>query len=173
VTIPERKTARLRLRAFTPADTDPLLRLMRGEQVLRYFPNPSPPHLQRVAATIEEVLDHWRVKHFGLWAVEKIDDRQLLGRCGLQTIAETGEVEIDFLLGRAHWSQGFATEAGRSALSFGFDEIRLQRVVGIVHPENLASQEVLRKLGFRLQAEAEYFGMQCLRFEVTRPDNEP
>lgn len=95
----------------------------------------------------------------------------LLGRCGLQHIAETDEVEVDFILDRHYWGQGFATEAGQVSLQYGFAVLNLAQVVGIVHPGNLASRRVLEKLGMQFVEEAEYFGMSCYRYVGKRPFN--
>jgi RimJ/RimL family protein N-acetyltransferase len=53
-------------------------------------------------------------------------------------------------------------------LQYGFDELHIEAIVGIVHPENKASQRVLEKLGLRLPKAANYFGMDCLRYEIRR-----
>ena len=55
---------------------------------------------------------------------------------------------------RPHWGRGFATEAGRSWLAFGFGELVLQRIIAFAHHQNLASIQVLNKLGFS------YYGQQ-------------
>jgi ribosomal-protein-alanine N-acetyltransferase len=87
-----------------------------------------------------------------------------MGRCGLQIIPDTGEVEIDFLLGRPFWGQGFASEAGRASLNYGFEQLSLNQIVGIVHPKNIASQRVLEKLGMKFREKANYFGMEVFRY---------
>ena len=82
---------------------------------------------------------------------------------------ETDEVEIDFILDRHYWGRGFATEAGQAALQYGFNDLGLSMIVGIVHPENRASQRVLEKVGLQFIEETEYFGMACYRFSVLSP----
>jgi ribosomal-protein-alanine N-acetyltransferase len=111
---------------------------------------------------------HWRERGYGLWAVEARSTGQLMGRSGLQYLPETDEVEVDFLLGRAHWGKGFATEAGRASVRYGFEEVGVESIVGIVHPDNTASRRVLEKLGMRSTGPAEYFGMACYRYAVER-----
>jgi RimJ/RimL family protein N-acetyltransferase len=78
------------------------------------------------------------------------------------------EEEIDFILGSAHWGHGFATEAGRANLRYGFEEIGLDSVVGTVHPENAASRRVLEKLGMTFTGQATYSGMACYRYAIER-----
>ncbi|MGD2147932.1 MAG: GNAT family N-acetyltransferase [Anaerolineae bacterium] len=159
-------TERLLLRGFGLADTEPLHDILARGDVLRYFPRSEPPSLGRVRQMIHEQQTHWRERGYGLWAVEALATGELMGRSGLQYLPETDEVEIDFILAQAHWGQGFATEAGRVGLSYGFTEVGLESIVGIVHPGNGASRRVLEKLGLTLAGPAEYFGMPCYRYTI-------
>ena len=168
MTIPTLLTERLRLRPFTPNDAPAMHQIMSGKDVLRYFPTTQPPPAERVPRIIERWLSHWQEYGYGLWAVELQSTNELLGRTGLQYIAETDEVEIDFMLGRPYWGQGFATEAGQASLKFGFEELEVTAVIGIVHPENIASQHALEKLGLQFVEETEYFGMACYRYVLER-----
>ena len=169
--IPDILTPRLTLRAFSLLDAALFHQLLCGEDVLRYFPRQQPPPLERVEKWIISLLRHWEQHGFGLWAVTRTADGELLGRCGLQLIPETGETEIDFLFGRPYWDQGYATEAGKASLGYGFTYLDLFAVVGIVHPENLASRHVLEKLGFQCGERTQYFGMDVLRYSLTREED--
>ncbi len=157
-------TERLCLRPFTPTDATSMHQIMSGKDVLRYFPGAQAPSLEQVQRMIFRFLTHWQEKGYGLWAVEHRSTGALLGRCGLQYLPETDEIEVDFILDRHYWGQGFATEAGTASLQYGFVELGLTTIVGIVHPENIASQRVLQKLGMQFAEETEYFGMACHRY---------
>ena len=167
--IPTIMTDRLRLRPFTPADAPTMHQILSGQDVLRYFPNSQAPSLDGVERMIGRMLSHWQEKGYGLWAVERKATQELMGRCGLAYLTETDEVEVDFILGRAFWGQGFASEAGQASMQFGFNELSLSTIIGIVHPENLASQRVLSKIGMQMVEETEYFGMACYKFVGKRP----
>lgn len=167
--IPTLTTPRLILRAFTEKDVDPMHQILSGEGVLRYFPPMDPPPRDRVQRMLLGLSRHWDERGYGLWAVESRLDGQLMGRCGLQYLAELDEVEVDFILGRALWGQGFGTEAARASVRYGFEELGLARVVGIAHVENRASQRVLEKLGMVLVEQREFFGIPCYRYAVERP----
>lgn len=168
MTIPIIKTSRLILRAFTAKDVGPMYRILSEKGVLRYFPTTDPPPQDRVQKMVSGLLQHWEKHGYGLWAIEAQSNGELMGRCGLQCLPETEEVEIDFILGKTFWGQGFATEAGRASLQYGFEELDLESVVGIVHLENKASQRVLEKLGMELVEQRQYFGMECYRYVVER-----
>ncbi len=166
--IPKITTPRLTLRPFTEEDIDPMHQILIGKDVLRYFPNTDPPQRERVERMVLGLLKHWGEHGYGLWAVESRSNGELMGRCGLQYLPDTDEVEVDFILGRAFWGQGFATEAGRASVRYGFEELGAGCIVGIVHVENGASQRALAKLGMTRKKRAEYFGMDCYQYSVDR-----
>jgi len=165
--IPTLTTPRLTLRPFTEADAEPLHRILNEGGILRYFPRPEPPDLARVERLIAGQLRHWEEHGLGWWAVELRSTGELLGWNGLQYLPDTEEVEVGYLLSRRHWGQGLATEGAQAALRFGVETLRLGSIVGIVHPENIASQRVLAKAGLTFINEADYFGMHVRRYVTT------
>jgi RimJ/RimL family protein N-acetyltransferase len=173
VRIPTITTPRLILRAFTAEDTDPLHRILGDGDVLRYFPNPNPPSRDKVQKMICDQLKHWAERGYGWWAVEPRTKQGLLGWSGLQFLPETEEVEVGYLLGKAFWGKGLATEAARTCLQYGFENLEVETIVAIVHPENVASQRVIEKLGMAFVEQARYFGMDCYRYSIERPSFAP
>ncbi len=117
---------------------------------------------------IRSVLGHWEERSSGLWAVTLRECGELMGRCGLQRIEETGETELDVILGAGHWGKGYATEACRASLRFGAATLQPEEIVGIVHPENAASRHLVEKLGFARIGRARYFDMDCVRYAIGR-----
>ena len=117
---------------------------------------------------IAHQLTHWQEHGLGWWAVERINEAGLVGWCGLQFLPETGEVEVAYLLGRAHWRRGLATEAALASLHFGFVGLGLCTIIALVHPENVASRRVIEKVGMSFVDQSVYFGMELLRYRVTR-----
>jgi ribosomal-protein-alanine N-acetyltransferase len=167
--IPTITTLRLILRPFTSQDAGPLHRILGDRDVLRYFPNPTSPSLDRVEKTIADQLKHWEEYAYGWWAIQLRAAGEFVGWCGLQFLPETEETEVGYLLGKPFWGQGLATEGARASLSFGFDDLGLGTIVAIVHPENVASQRVIEKLNMTLTGQAHYFGMACYRYAIARP----
>jgi [ribosomal protein S5]-alanine N-acetyltransferase len=166
--IPTLTTEHLTLRGFSDVDSDALNKILSGQDVLQYFPTTTPSTKEGAQNMIARLLRHWDDKGYGLWAIIKSDTGELFGRAGLQYIAETDEVEVDYILGREFWGQGYATEVATASLQFGFDQLGIDQIVGIVHPENLASQRVLQKIGMIYIETTEYFGMTCQRYKKER-----
>jgi ribosomal-protein-alanine N-acetyltransferase len=165
----EISTARLRLRQFSRGDLDAYAGIMGDYEVGRWFPKGEGYTREESKKSLDGILDHW-VKHgFGIWAITEKDKRFLLGRCGLNLIAETMEVEADFVLAKNYWGHGYATEAARAALAYGFDVLKLDRIIALAKPDNLASQRVTEKIGMRYVKNAEYWGIICAYYEILKP----
>lgn len=168
--IPTVTTARLVLRPFVPEDAKNLHRIMDDRDVMRYFPVVDPPSLEKVDRLVQGQLKHWEVHGYGWWAVEMRSNNQLIGWSGLQFLPETNETEVAYLLGKPFWGRGLATEAAQAGLHFGFETLELPSIVAIVHPQNLASQGVILKLGMSFVDAACYFGMDCYRYRMLRSE---
>ncbi len=168
------ETDRLRLRSFTPDDVEALHRVVYSDPaVMVFLPGRAPRPLQRTEEVIEFLLDHWQRHGFGAWAVEGRADGVLLGQAGLQHLPDSQEVELFYAIGSPYWGQGYATEAGRASLRYGFEEIKLRRVVGLVAPDNEAAERVLRKLGMRYERMARHYGMKLKRFAIADAQFDP
>lgn len=150
---PTRSTARLVLRSFAPADRDAFAAMNADPRVMAYYPSPltreqSDAFVARIAAT-------WSELGFGLWALERRDDATFVGYAGLWPVSDgvpvsnrpTPCVEVGWRLAADAWGQGFATEAAREALRFGFGKRALAEVVSFTAVANCRSRAVMERLG--------------------------
>jgi ribosomal-protein-alanine N-acetyltransferase len=91
-----------------------------------------------------------------VWAMVLKTQNVYIGRCGLYPHMNTqgrsipGEAVLGFYIAPPYWHQGFATEAGRAFIHFGFNELALKRIMATVEKGNDASVHVLEKLGFSI-----------------------
>lgn len=168
--VPTINTARLTLRPFTLQDAEPLYQILSIPGVLEYFPSSDPPDLERVKKLVQRQIEHWAEHDFGWWAVEPRTNGELIGWSGLQYLPETNEIEIGYLLGKPYWGKRLATESATLGIDFGFNKLNIQEIIGIVHPENFASQKVLEKIGLEFQERTKYFGMKCFRYLAENPN---
>ncbi len=96
----------------------------------------------------------------------------VVGRVGLSRTRVQGrsEVEVAWFLDSSVWGRGYATEAAQSAVRSGFTDLELASVVSYTTPANLASQSVMRRLGFEYEAEIEHAGLPHVLFRRLRAD---
>lgn len=164
VKIPVLQAGSLTLQPLQPSDADALYRINQSEGVLRYFPDPHPPSLERVQRFIAAQQAHWEKYGYGNWGVLPVGGKEIIGWAGLQYLPELNETEVGFLLDRPFWGKGFATAAGRASLSFGFEYFALDHIIALVHPENLASRRVIKKCGLTYQGTISLWGMALMRY---------
>lgn len=153
------KTERLTLRPLERGDAPHLARLDADIDVMRYLdgriltPEESEQRFERIFA------GPWP-EGYGVWFVSRADSGTFVGTVVLRPMRFVpnylNEPELGYKLAREHWGQGFAEEAARAALQYGFDSIGLPRVSAVTDLANKASQRILRKLGFRYIGE-EFF----------------
>lgn len=79
-----------------------------------------------------------------------------------------GEIEIGYILKQSAWGKGYATEACKRLLRLAFEQTQLDEVVAVTHPENAASQHVLRKSGLIDEGLRRAFAMHRQGFRITR-----
>jgi ribosomal-protein-alanine N-acetyltransferase len=166
--IPTITTSRIVLRAYGEGEVARLHEILQVSDVLRYFPTSDPPSLAKVQRLVESQEQHWEENGFGWWALGIRDPDQLIGWCGLNVLPETDEVELKYLLAKDFWGRGLATEASRASMNYALTDTTLDTIIGLVHPENIASQRVLEKVGMSFLDHKEYFGMDCLRYMIHR-----
>jgi len=151
-------TARLRLRQWHDADLEPWLALNRDPEVMTYFPALlDRDHARAIMTKIQSSIDD---HGYGLWAVEVVGGARFIGFCGIRDIpfgaAFTPAVEIGWRLARDHWGKGYATEAARASLAYGFDTLGLPEIVAMVVPANQRSIAVCERLGMRRDPSADF-----------------
>ena len=149
MTAPFLTTGRLLLRGWRDEDRPPFARLNADPQVMEHFP--APLGRSESDAFVDRMIAAFDRDGFGLWAVERRSDGAFLGFTGLS--APTFEahftpcVEVGWRFAREAWGHGFATEAARAALGFGFDELGLDEIVSFTTPGNRRSTAVMERLG--------------------------
>jgi RimJ/RimL family protein N-acetyltransferase len=144
-------TERLLLRELRDGDVPPLAALNADPRVMQHFPAPLS------AAETEEMVGriraHVAARGFGMWAVEVRGGAPFIGLVGLAVprfeAHFTPCVEVGWRLAAEHWGRGYATEAARAAVAFGFDRLGLAEIVSFTVPGNTGSRRVMEKLGMR------------------------
>lgn len=149
-TAPTLQTARLVLRGFAPDDLEPLAAIYADAEVMRYLNGGVRTHAQTVER-LTTYIREWADLGYGVWAVtlraSGPDHQQggaLLGMCGFAARAE-----LAYILGRAAWGHGYASEAARACLRYGFERLGFTAIGAGALAGNLASRHVIEKLGMR------------------------
>lgn len=149
------ETERLQFRHLLPTDMDRLFALYSDPEIRRYFPEGTLSYEET-----QEELEWFRNGHpdqpeLGLWATLHKPTGRFIGRCGLLpwTIDGRPEVEVAYLLDKAYWGQGLATEAAQALLRYGFEQLRLPRLICLIDHDNIASIRVATKISMTFERE--------------------
>jgi RimJ/RimL family protein N-acetyltransferase len=143
------KTDRLILRPWRPEDRAPFAAMNADPAVMEFFV--STMTREESDSLADKIEAGFAERGFGLWAVEELETGEFLGFAGLiyQSFEAhfTPAFEIGYRLARPAWGKGYATEASRAAVAYGFTEAGLSDIVSMTCVPNVRSQNVMRKLG--------------------------
>jgi RimJ/RimL family protein N-acetyltransferase len=142
-------TERLRLRSWRDEDLEPFAALNADPRVREFFP--SLQTREESAESMRYIREHFRLRGFGLWAVEAIGGVPLIGFIGLSVPSFDAPfmpcVELGYRLAFDHWGRGYATEGARAAIAFGFATVGLFEIVAMTAVGNERSRRVMARVG--------------------------
>jgi len=142
-------SGRIRLREWRDEDRETFAAMNSNARVMEFFRG----RLSRVEsdAMVDRIREHFSDHGFGFWAIEVPDVAPFMGFAGLAVARFSAHftpcVEIGWRLAFEHWGRGYATEAGRLALSYGFGSLALSEVVSFTSATNHRSRAVMERLG--------------------------
>ncbi len=151
--MPVLETQRLSLREFQHEDLDTLAAILSDRETMRHYP------MSFDRAAVADWIQRNRTRYandgHGLWAMILKSTRELIGDCGLvkQSVDGVEEVEIGYHVRRDLWGQGFASAAARACRDYGFANLKVDRLISLIRPENLASRRVAEKNGMTIWKE--------------------
>jgi RimJ/RimL family protein N-acetyltransferase len=169
VTEPTLETPRLLLRQFREDDLDAWARITSDPEVMRYVGG-SPLSREEAWRSLGYLLGHWKIRGFGLWAAEEKKTGALVGRIGLYQPEGWPGLEVGWLVERARWGEGFASEGGAASLAHAFLALGAQRVISVVEPPNAASIRVAEKLGERFCERRQLQGKHVSIYAIARAE---
>ena len=147
---PWMQTLRLDLREFRRDDFADLLRLDSDPRVMKYIAGGKPMSKKEVEAALVRAMRYYRSMYgLGVWHATRRDTGAFVGWYSLKYCPPTCDVEVGYRLLHDAWGQGFATEGATELVRYGFDDLGLEKIIGVTHPGNRASQRVLMKAGLR------------------------
>lgn len=164
---PEVETDRLRLRSFRPGDLADLHLVFGDAEVMRYISGGKTRSLEETEIGLGRTIEGWQSRGFGFWAVTLKGSDKVIGYCGFMLLEGTPEIELAYGLAKSHWGSGFATEVARACLRYGLEEMKMERIVAVVNPANLASQRVLEKLGMRYTKDVHHYDADLMYYEIS------
>ena len=170
ITMPEIETARLHFRQINADDLDVFWMMVSDPEVMKYLGVVAGTTLSReeTRITLEKMLEFWAVHGVGRWAIVNKEDGKFIGICGFRLFETTPE--LFYMFSKESWGKGLATEAARASLRYGFEELRVDRIIAVTRHANTASRRVIAKLGMKYEKEMNHFGVFAVWYVATRND---
>ena len=144
------------LEFLTDLDADPLVRKFIDGKIKT---------IDETSQYLSENIDGYLRHGFGRYAVRVKEDLKPIGICGF--LMENYGVDFGYRFNQSAWGQGIAKEAGNSVIRYGVDRLKLKKIVGIVLPDNIASEKVLISCGFTFVGMDEVWSKEIKRYEIT------
>jgi RimJ/RimL family protein N-acetyltransferase len=147
VTPPTLETERLVLRPFAERDLDAFAAMYADPEVVRHLGDGRPLDRAATWRTMAVFVGHWELRGYGQWALVEKAGGDVIGRAGLWHPEGWPGLEAGWLLDRARWGRGLATEAARAALDWAFEVLGAAHVVSVIAPANVRSIRVAERIG--------------------------
>jgi [ribosomal protein S5]-alanine N-acetyltransferase len=161
------ETPRLILRPFREEDLGRLAELMANADFMRFSLGPY-TH-EQTQSVLQKFLSWDKAGLPSPFAVVLCENNNVLGYCGFLHHAEVPEeVEIGYRLDPAYWNRGLITEAARAVRDHAFADLKLPRVISLIHPGNFPSRRVAEKIGMTPEREITFRGFPTTVFALSR-----
>jgi [ribosomal protein S5]-alanine N-acetyltransferase len=140
------------LRALRQNDLDDLFSYASDPEIDRYTPWTHYKSLAEAQVDLDSFIADYDRIGLGAWGIEHRETHRLIGIINISPPhPRNSRTEMGFTIARTHWGKGYATEAAKAVVAFGFEKMHLVRIEAVCLPENLASARVLLKIGMQYE----------------------
>jgi ribosomal-protein-alanine N-acetyltransferase len=150
------ETERLLLRRITLGDKEDLFKLHSNLAVQKYTGEPVVDSIEEIETAIHTRIKNYKKYGYGRWATILKNGMQFVGWAGLAYLPEFDEIDLGYRFLPEYWGAGIATEASQAILTYGFDTLKLEKIIAIAMKEHKASIRVMEKVGMEFDKFAPY-----------------
>ncbi len=160
------ETERTIMRMLSKEDAIDFFNLNLDKEVLKYTGDQP---FENKQASIDFLTKYDQYEKYGVGRLAVIDKATLkfIGWCGLKYSQEKNEYDVGFRFFKNYWNKGFATETAKKCLEYGFDELKIDRIIGRAMKENIGSIKVLKKIGMKFKENFDFEGQSGVLYELT------
>lgn len=164
-------TERLTVRRWTPDDIDSFLAIFGEPDMYHFMPGSTIESRDAAAAALERMLARMAAwDGMGSFAAVDRATGEIVGNALLRPLEEGPRIEVGYHVAKPHWGHGYATEIAQGAVRYGFEQLGLEDIYGVVVPENAASRRVLEKAGLTRIGPGHVYGLHCDVMRIRRDE---
>lgn len=147
------ETERLLFRPFETTDAEALFDMDKNPEVHKYLWQQPCLAIQEVYEYIEMVQKQYQERGIGRFSTILKETGQLIGWTGIKFVNDhvengnTNFYDYGYRLNEKFWNKGYATEASKMWLDYGFNQMKIDKINAYTHAENDASNHILQKVG--------------------------
>lgn len=162
-------TTRLFMTPFAPEHADGLFVMNSNPDVMHFLGGPQ--SREKTEEGITRIQRRWVTHGYSWWTVLLKDTDIVIGAACLQHLAhkEDAPLEIGWRLPPPYQGKGYATEAGQAAMDFGFHRVGVDYICAVADPKNIASQQVMQRLGMTYVGIQTHYDVPCAYYEKSKP----
>ena len=161
------KTDRLLLRELNVGDAENFYNLNLNPNVVKYTGDAAINSVEEARLFLENYHEY-KQNGYGRWAVMHKETNQFIGWCGLKFDPEENETDIGFRFFEAMWNRGYATESAKACVGYGFETLKLKRIIGRAMKANVASIKVLEKIGLEYERDTVFEGKDAVIYKIEK-----
>ena len=163
------ETPRLTIRGFKTSDAQALHAIVGDPEIVKYVGDGQPISLERCEKWIVISNATYERQNYGAMAVIENSSLKLIGYCGLVFGDDKTTPEIIYSFIKTAWGKGFATEAAWACIQYGFEKLKLRRIIGRAMPDNIGSIRILEKCGMVYIGNEVVDGHPAMTYEALNP----
>ncbi len=165
------KTKRLGFSHWQKTDIDLAISLWGEPLVTKYICATGVFTPEEIQGRLQTEISNDEKYSVSYWPFFSLEIGELIGCCGLRPHAEK-EYELGFHLKPEYWGCGYATEAAGAIIGYAFTSVRARVLFAGAHPDNIASRNLLQKLGFKYIGDKFYAptGLNHPSYELDSPE---
>lgn len=161
------ETDRLLLREFILDDAEKFYQLNLNPNVIKYTGNAAFKSIEEAKLFLENYNDY-KTNGYGRWAVINKESNEFIGWCGLKYGEIENQTDIGFRFFEEEWNKGYATESAAACLKYGFEVLKLNRIIGRAMKENTASIKVLEKIGLVYETDCVFENKEAVIYKIEK-----
>lgn len=167
------ETKRLFTRFLTSEDIEVWARFFSDKEAVEFFPTFGfSSNSDQAKQWIERQLARYKENRFGLQALIDKKTNAFIGQCGLikQDVAGTVEIEVGYHIFKKYWGQGYAPEAAKRFIDYGFENNLADSIISLIDIRNIKSQRVADKNGLAREKQVRWSGVDVYIYRIHKED---